>query len=185
MQGFFGEKLKKSLSFLTLKMKTLSSVIVFAVMSSIAAIPAAALSILVHLSVYKVSVIYQLYIYPVFILALVILSIYLYRKKGKKQASLFTLSFTMLPVFIVAGYPLLKFIETAANVCGGENYLLGVLFYAVFPASVGYFTLTGTYIINIYNKKLKEKMLYAFIYFLFASAVGFTLLMRAYNCGQL
>lgn len=80
---------------------------------------------------------------------------------------------------------MLKFIETAAHIYGGENYLFGVLFYTVLPACAGYFTLTGTYIMNMHNKKLKEKMLYAVIYFLFASSVWFTLLIHAYNCGDL
>lgn len=177
--------MKRKSSFINSIINTLLSVIKFAGAATVLSIPAAALSIFIHLSVYKISDIYQVIIYPVFILLLIILSIYLYKKKEKKRLSLFIISFALLPVFIGAGYPLLKFLETTAHICGGEKYLLGVLFYAVLPASAGYFTLTGTYILNIHNKRLKDKMLYAVIYFLFASAVGFTLLINAYNCGDL
>lgn len=177
--------MKKKLTFLNHVIDTLASVVIFAVVSSCISIPAAALSIFIHLSVYTASVVYNIYFYPVFIILLIILSVYLYKKKAMERISLFIASFLFLPVFIGAGYPLLKFVETAAHICGGENYLFGVLFYTVLPASAGYFTLTGTYIINMYNKRLKEKMLYAVIYFLFASAVGFTLLIYAYNCGDL
>ena len=78
-----------------------------------------------------------------------------------------------------------KIIEAAAHICGGENYLLGVLFYTVLPVSAGYFTFAGTYIIYMYNKKFKEKIMHAFVYFLFASAFGLVLLIKAYNCGDL
>lgn len=177
--------MQSKLSFSNSIINTLLSVALFVITSSAAAIPAAALSIFIHLSVYKISDTYNMYFYPLFILLLIILGIYFYKKKSNKRIGLSIISAALLPVFIGAGYPLLKFVETAAHICGGENYLFGVLFYAVLPVSAGYFTLTGTYIMNMYNKRLKEKMLYAVIYFLFASAVGFTLLIYAYNCGDL
>ena len=81
--------MKRKSSFINSIINTLLSVIKFAGAATVLSIPAAALSILIHLSVYEVSVIYQVYLYPVFILLLVILSIYLYKKKEKKRLSLF------------------------------------------------------------------------------------------------
>ena len=177
--------MKKKLTFLNHVIDTLASVVIFAVVSSCISIPAAALSIFIHLSVYTASVVYNIYFYPVFIILLIILSVYLYKKKAMERISLFIGSFLFLPVFILAGYPLFKIIEAAAHICGGENYLLGVLFYTVLPVSAGYFTFAGTYIIYMYHKKFKEKIMHAFVYFLFASAFGLVLLIKAYNCGDL
>lgn len=177
--------MKRKSSFINSIINTLLSVIKFAGAATVLSIPAAALSIFIHLSVYTASVVYKIYFYPVFIILLIILSVYLYKKKAMEKTSLFIGSFLFLPVFILAGYPLFKIIEAAAHICGGENYLLGVLFYTVLPVSAGYFTFAGTYIIYMYHKKFKEKIMHAFVYFLFASAFGLVLLIKAYNCGDL
>lgn len=177
--------MKKKLTFLNRVLNRVASAAVFAVVSSCIAIPAAALSIFIHLSVYTASVVYKVYFYPVFIILLIILSVYLYKKKAMEKTSLFIASFLFLPVFILAGHPLFKIIETAAHICGGKNYLPGVLFYAVLPVSAGYFTFTGTYIIYMYNKNFKEKIIHAFIYLLFASTAGFALLIKVYHCWYL